>query len=118
VWFTSAERRWLGEGPPELAATLWAIKEAVYKAVGARRPFAPRAIEVLLHQRGGFVSRPACALAVWRTPQGETAVVAHTYRIAGGRTFLSGFQEGRHSCLPVTDRQECLSSRHERGDQA
>ncbi len=85
VWFTMAERRWLRDGPPGLAATLWAIKEAVYKAVGASRPFTPRAIEVALHPRRGFVSRPASVLAVWQTPQGETAVVAHTFnnRVAG-----------------------------------
>jgi phosphopantetheinyl transferase len=78
VWFTAAERRLLRDAQPSVAATLWAIKEAVYKAAGAGRPFAPRAIEVLPQQPCGFVSRPACALAVWRTPQGETAVVAHT----------------------------------------
>jgi phosphopantetheinyl transferase (holo-ACP synthase) len=86
VWFTAAERRSLREGEPGLAATLWAIKEAVYKAAGAERPFTPRTIEVLPHQRCGFVSRPVCTLAVWQTPQGETAVVAHTFnKCVGGK---------------------------------
>jgi hypothetical protein len=79
VWFTPAERRLVGGGPADLAVTLWAIKEAVYKAVGDAWPFTPRAIEVLPREPGRFVSRPACSLAVWRTPQGETAVVAHRF---------------------------------------
>ncbi len=79
VWFTAAERRSLREGQLGLAAMFWAIKEAVYKATGGERPFAPRAIEVVPHRSRGFVSRPPCVLDVWRTPQGETAVVAHTF---------------------------------------
>jgi phosphopantetheinyl transferase len=78
LWLTTAERRWLGDSQPGLVATLWAIKEAVYKAAGGGRPFTPQTIEVLPHPPGGFVSRPACELAVWQTPHGETAVVAHT----------------------------------------
>ena len=83
-WFTAAERRWLRDARPEPVATLWAIKEAVYKTIAGERPFAPRAIEVLPHERRGFVSRPACMLSVWRTPQGQTAVIAYTFKNCQG----------------------------------
>jgi phosphopantetheinyl transferase len=43
TWFSPGERRWC-ESPG--GATLWAIKEAVYKAVNRGEPFAPRRIEV------------------------------------------------------------------------
>jgi len=83
MWFTPAERRWLeSEGDPELAATIWAIKEAVYKAVNRGEAFRPRSVEVLpagqdgrilatYPGRGGRVQDPH----VWRTPQDEIAVV-------------------------------------------
>ncbi len=48
LWFTDGERRWIGPGrPPLRVATLWAIKEATYKACHRGEPFDPRRIEVL-----------------------------------------------------------------------
>jgi phosphopantetheinyl transferase len=44
TWFSPAERRW-SETPG--IATLWAIKEAVYKAVNRGERFAPRRIEII-----------------------------------------------------------------------
>ncbi len=79
MWFTAAERRTVQVAGSELATQLWAVKEAVYKAAGNGRPFAPRAIEVLPNPVGGFECRPECTLSVWQTAQGETAAIAHRY---------------------------------------
>ncbi len=86
VWFTPREKRWVGTATdPYATATVWAIKEAVYKAVNRGESFAPRRIEVLPDASpGGFrasiVGRPRRIYTpqIWRTPQGEIAVaVAH-----------------------------------------
>jgi phosphopantetheinyl transferase len=49
VWFTPAERRWLASAESSLVhamhASIWAIKEAIYKAINAGEPFDPRLIE-------------------------------------------------------------------------
>ena len=97
LWFTAAERRHLQDGRPGLAAQLWAIKEAVYKAAGNGRPFAPRSIEVLPRPGGGFVSRPACSLAIWQTPQGETAVIAIRQNNSGTVPIFAGTAAQRWS---------------------
>jgi phosphopantetheinyl transferase (holo-ACP synthase) len=47
LWLTAAERRWCdGGSDPHLASTLWAVKEAMYKAVNRGESFAPAAVEV------------------------------------------------------------------------
>ncbi len=46
-WFTVRERRWLQHSPDrQLAGTLWAVKEAVFKATNRGDPFLPERIEV------------------------------------------------------------------------
>lgn len=53
LWFSAAERRWLAADPARRTATLWAMKEATYKAGQAGEGWCPRAIEVraLAHHR-------------------------------------------------------------------
>jgi 4'-phosphopantetheinyl transferase EntD len=55
LWFTDAELRRL-EQPhdPFLPATLWAAKEAVYKATSRGEPFVPARIEVGRHDSGHY----------------------------------------------------------------
>jgi 4'-phosphopantetheinyl transferase len=47
TWFSAAERRWLEGQRSAGAQTLWAIKEAVYKAANDGEGWNPRQIEVL-----------------------------------------------------------------------
>lgn len=51
-WFTPREREWVGAE----AAAVWALKEAVYKAVNRGERFVPRAVEIQ-RQNGRY----ACA---------------------------------------------------------
>lgn len=53
MWFTTAERRWIETGAAR-PSTLWAIKEASYKAVNQGEPFVPRKIEVRPEPDGGY----------------------------------------------------------------
>lgn len=47
LWFSAGELRWLNSSYNRLLGpTLWAIKEAVYKATNRGEPFAPARIEV------------------------------------------------------------------------
>ncbi len=46
MWFTPGEQRRLDAAGHDKTATLWAVKEAFYKAVNAGEPFAPRRFEV------------------------------------------------------------------------
>lgn len=46
VWMTDAERAWVRQDDHVQQATVWAIKEAVYKAVQTGESFAPRRISV------------------------------------------------------------------------
>jgi phosphopantetheinyl transferase len=46
TWFTPGEQHCLGAAGHDGTATLWAVKEAFYKAVNAGEPFAPRQFEV------------------------------------------------------------------------
>ncbi|MCR4413722.1 MAG: 4'-phosphopantetheinyl transferase superfamily protein [Thermoguttaceae bacterium] len=46
MWFTPTEQHCLGAVGDDGTATLWAVKEAFYKAVNAGEPFAPRRFEV------------------------------------------------------------------------
>jgi phosphopantetheinyl transferase len=84
VWFTPAERRrWLADGDSRRPAIIWAIKEAVYKALNRGEAFEPRRIEVIslgpgaavgvIHHRSGS---DACQLVLWQTSQQEIAALA------------------------------------------
>ncbi len=46
LWFADAEQRWLAADPVRRTATLWALKEAVYKAVNAGESWDPRSVEI------------------------------------------------------------------------
>lgn len=81
LWFTADERRRLAPRGGRRCAVLWAIKEALYKAVNAGEPFDPRAIESVPGGSRGDVcwfrvrgELRRCRLALWRTPQEEIAV--------------------------------------------
>jgi 4'-phosphopantetheinyl transferase EntD len=55
LWFTPAELRWLRRSNDRLlGATLWSVKEAVYKATNRGEPFIPARIEVSQAAAGGF----------------------------------------------------------------
>jgi phosphopantetheinyl transferase len=45
LWFTPAEQSWI-DGDRRRAATIWAIKEAVFKAISQGAPWNPRELEV------------------------------------------------------------------------
>jgi len=46
AWFTESEQAWLRGTDPLETATVWAIKEAIYKAIQRGEGFAPRQIEI------------------------------------------------------------------------
>jgi phosphopantetheinyl transferase len=57
LWFSSLERAWtdVGDGSAvDRAATVWAIKEAFYKAANTGDRFAPARIEVSCNGRGAY----------------------------------------------------------------
>jgi phosphopantetheinyl transferase len=55
LWLTAAERRWCeNTQDPRLVSTLWAIKEALYKAANRGERFAPASIEVSPGLKGGY----------------------------------------------------------------
>jgi phosphopantetheinyl transferase len=48
LWFTPAEQSWVREANSrKIGATIWAAKEALYKAVSDGESFAPREFEIL-----------------------------------------------------------------------
>ncbi len=83
LWFTPWERAWIwaqsGQAPRR-AASLWAVKEAFYKAVNRGERFAPERIEVHVDPLGGYAvpwygsrSRGPCRV---RVAAGSTDVAA------------------------------------------
>jgi len=85
LWFTPAEQRWLQRHDGgHWTATLWAAKEAVYKAASRGESFAPRRIEILPDPVRGLIcaqyhqdNREALTFQAIATPQGEIAVIAN-----------------------------------------
>ena len=57
TWFTGKEQQWQQNTNSQLSMTLWAIKEAVYKACNAGESFKPRRIEVFRSRWGRFWCR-------------------------------------------------------------
>ena len=52
MWYTAGERRWVAEDlgsedPGNRAMTIWALKEAIYKAINSGESWDPRQIEIL-----------------------------------------------------------------------
>lgn len=83
TWFTSREQRRLASAGPRDIATVWAVKEAVYKALHQGEPFAPRRIEVDMQVAGPPVCRygeldlrDACRARVEQAADHVLAVVA------------------------------------------
>ena len=59
LWLTPAERRWCETAEDRrLAPTLWAVKEAAYKAANRGERFAPASIEVSRGSEGGYAWHP------------------------------------------------------------
>lgn len=56
LWFTATEQHWI-QADSYRAATAWAGKEAVYKAMGQGAAWNPREIEVLPAAKGGYQCR-------------------------------------------------------------
>jgi phosphopantetheinyl transferase len=52
-WFTETERQWMETGAMR-PSTVWAVKEAVYKAVNRGEPFVPQRIEVRPNLGGAY----------------------------------------------------------------
>ncbi len=46
LWFTPSEQAWLTADPERRTATLWALKEAVYKACNRGESWEPRQVEI------------------------------------------------------------------------
>jgi 4'-phosphopantetheinyl transferase len=80
TWFSPCERHAAERGACCSLATLWAVKEAAYKATGGARPFDPRAIEVDLAGQTAELSTAnavrVCRVIVWRTSLAEVAALA------------------------------------------
>jgi phosphopantetheinyl transferase (holo-ACP synthase) len=84
LWFTPWERAWIraqGDGEARCAATLWAVKEAFYKAVNAGERFAPSRIEVRVDALGRYAvrcdgSRPGSPCGVHVAAAGEEVMAA------------------------------------------
>ncbi|HSD51280.1 MAG TPA: 4'-phosphopantetheinyl transferase superfamily protein [Candidatus Methylomirabilis sp.] len=60
LWFTPRERAWIwsqSDQAPRWAATLWAVKEAFYKATNRGEGFTPRRIEVRVDPPDGYAIR-------------------------------------------------------------
>jgi phosphopantetheinyl transferase len=82
LWFTLRERAWIraqsGQASRE-TATLWAVKEAFYKAVNVGEGFAPQRIEVGANPQGGYAVQ-------WldSRPTGR-----HRVRVTAGRTEIA-----------------------------
>lgn len=56
-WFTEAERRLVQGASAKVAATCWAIKEAVYKACNTGESFVPRKVETNCDAQGSWSCR-------------------------------------------------------------
>jgi len=89
-WLTETESAFLRQNEDDMTvADIWAMKEAVFKAVHRGESFAPRSVEILLEPEGTTVHyhgrnlRDRCRLRVWRLG-GEVAAVA-TYQRLGAR---------------------------------
>jgi len=54
TWFSPDERQLVAEGDSSTAVTLWAVKEAVYKAVNNGEQFRPKEIEVQRDATGRY----------------------------------------------------------------
>ena len=82
LWFTAAERQQLCKGAAPSAAAIWAVKEAVYKAINRGEPFIPQQMEVgwqsgrplICHAANPLAER--CCLATWLTAEGDIAALA------------------------------------------
>jgi phosphopantetheinyl transferase (holo-ACP synthase) len=57
LWFTPGEQRWLAADPQRRIATLWAVKEAVYKACNTGEAWDPRQVEIVPTESDGFQCR-------------------------------------------------------------
>ncbi len=54
VWMTNSERAWMHRSDLRQQATVWAVKEAVYKAVNEGEPFSPLSVNVIQGARGQY----------------------------------------------------------------
>jgi len=54
TWFAPEERAWLAKAPGHEAATIWAVKEAAYKATNRGESFVPRRTIVRRMASGGY----------------------------------------------------------------
>jgi phosphopantetheinyl transferase len=89
IWFTAAERQWMKTGAAR-PSTLWAVKEAVYKAVNCGEPFVPQRIEVWPKPGGGYGylrhGTPPCAgdeIRVVESNEQAMAITVVNYRREG-----------------------------------
>jgi phosphopantetheinyl transferase len=88
TWFTREERDWIGPTDFQTISTVWAVKEAVYKAQNSGQGFAPLRIAVRRQPSGRYTCTyhgidldDVCDIQVEQM-DGQTAVVA---TIASGR---------------------------------
>jgi phosphopantetheinyl transferase len=86
LWFSSLERQWIDHDPAKRLALMWALKEAIYKAVNAGESWNPRQIEI--RPRGlenfdcSYRGRPLGGLAIEFQPcDGQLAAVVSLARV-------------------------------------
>jgi phosphopantetheinyl transferase len=86
-WLTDAEAAFLKQNRDDMSvADIWAMKEAVYKAVHRGESFAPRSVVILLEPEGTTVHyhgrnlRERCHVRIWRLG-GQVAAVAMYQRL-------------------------------------
>lgn len=83
AWFSPVEQDWVG-GDALRAATIWAVKEAVYKAVASGAPWNPRQVEVLPRSAGQLECRfqdtyvSSTQLRVWQLDGHVAALVCQS----------------------------------------
>lgn len=89
-WLTDAESEFLRQNEGDMTvADVWAMKEAVFKAVHRGESFAPRSVEIHLQPEGTTIHyhgrdlTDRCRLRVWRL--GGQVVALATYQRLGAR---------------------------------
>ncbi|MEX2285520.1 MAG: 4'-phosphopantetheinyl transferase superfamily protein [Planctomycetaceae bacterium] len=60
TWFFPSEQEWAQSGPSDIAAIIWAAKEAVYKAFNEGESFAPHMVEILERSWEGEAPAEPC----------------------------------------------------------
>jgi phosphopantetheinyl transferase len=112
LWFTPRERQWVEHDPQGRTAVLWAVKEAVYKAINKGQSWNPRHIEVRRQGRSEFEcsyrGRRLSGLSISLDQfDGQTAAVACLrWVVTSGRTAAASQPEPLRISRPAVQKSE------------